>query len=63
MKTPRPYQSEAAETLFKAIVIDRDTHPIAAIPTGSGKTMVMCEFIDLYLSDYPFSNILDRLAS
>jgi len=58
MKTARPYQAEAAEALFKAVIVDRECHPVAALPTGSGKTMAMCEFIDLYLSERPLCNIL-----
>tara|TARA_R110000744_G_scaffold196160_1_gene315335 strand:- start:4943 stop:6547 length:1605 start_codon:yes stop_codon:yes gene_type:complete len=48
MKTPRDYQTEAATALFFAIN-KPDCNPIVAIPTGSGKTMVMTEFIELCL--------------
>ena len=48
MKTPRDYQTEAANALFFAINTP-DLNPIVAIPTGSGKTMVMTEFIELCL--------------
>ena len=57
MKIARPYQEEAAEALFKA-VSDPKCHPIAAIPTGAGKTVVMCEFIDFCLTDNWNMNIL-----
>jgi DNA repair protein RadD len=57
MKIARPYQLEAAKALFQAVK-DPKTHPIAAIPTGAGKTVVMCEFIDLYLTDKYSSNVL-----
>lgn len=58
MKTPRPYQIEAAKALFNAVVSDPGCHPIAAIPTGSGKTVVMSEFIDEYLTHNPFGKVL-----
>ena len=50
-KEPRDYQSEAALELFKAVNRCDGTHPIAAIPTGAGKTVVMCEFIEMCLED------------
>lgn len=58
MKTARPYQSDAAVALFEAVKHNSSCHPIAAIPTGSGKTMVMCELIDLYLTYKPMGRIL-----
>jgi len=44
-KIARDYQDEAAKALFFAIN-KPDCHPIAAIPTGAGKTVVMTEFIE-----------------
>jgi len=58
MKIARYYQTEAAEALFNAVKDDPNCHPIAAIPTGSGKTMVMSEFIDLYLTHNPTGQVL-----
>jgi DNA repair protein RadD len=57
MKIARPYQIEAAEALFQAVK-DPKTHPIAAIPTGAGKTVVICEFIDSYLTEHSYDNVL-----
>lgn len=58
MKTARYYQTDAANALYYAIKGDIECHPVAAIPTGSGKTLVMCEFIDTYLSENPLHRIL-----
>jgi DNA repair protein RadD len=58
MKTPRPYQAEAAQALYNSVQECKDNHPIAAIPTGAGKTMVMCDFINTHLSEWPRDRIL-----
>lgn len=58
MKKPRYYQSECADALFRAIERDPNCHPVGAIPTGAGKTMVMCELIDKYMSKHPLDSVL-----
>lgn len=58
MKKPRYYQTECAQALFDAIEKDSNCHPVGAIPTGAGKTMVMCELIDRYMSKHPFAGTL-----
>ncbi len=54
---PRWYQTGAAEALLESVETD-GCHPVAAIPTGAGKTMVMCLFVDMYLSQFPDHSIL-----
>lgn len=55
----RPYQQETADALFNFLEIcEEGEHAIAALPTGSGKTYVLCEIIDQILSEYPEEEIL-----
>lgn len=56
--TPRWYQEESANALFEAIKDDKNCHPVAVLPTGSGKTYTICETINLYLSYRPTANVL-----
>lgn len=53
----RWFQKGAADALFVAAQ-KPSCHPVAALPTGSGKSYTICEFIDLWLSHKPLSNIL-----
>ena len=53
----RYYQTEAVDALIKFIQ-EKPGNPIAALPTGTGKTIVLCGFIDRFLSISPESNIL-----
>lgn len=53
----RWYQEEAVDEAM-AYFDDYDGHPIIVVPTGAGKTIIMCEFINQYLSDYPGSKVL-----
>lgn len=55
---PRWYQTESAEALANAISINRQVHPIAVLPTGSGKTFTICETINLKLTRSPESKVL-----
>ena len=51
----RWYQREAAEALMR----DIDSHnPMVAIPTGGGKTIIMCLLIEKILHRDPLSHIL-----
>ncbi len=60
---PRWYQEEAVDSLYKAANIDGTlnedpVHPVAAVPTGAGKTLIICMLIDKILSSHPLANIL-----
>lgn len=54
----RWYQEEAPDALLLEVERDKDVHPIAVVPTGAGKTIIICEFINKYLSKYPTKDIL-----
>lgn len=54
----RWYQEECAAALFKDITEDVECHPIGVVPTGGGKTAILCKLIDLILSANPVENIL-----
>jgi DNA repair protein RadD len=54
----RWYQVESSKALFHSIKEDKSSHPVAVLPTGSGKTFTICETINLYLSEHPTANIL-----
>lgn len=54
----RWYQDEASKALFHSIKDSKETHPVAVLPTGSGKSLTLAELINLYLSEKPTANIL-----
>lgn len=56
-KTPRYYQSDSAEEALKSILVPTN-HPICAIPTGAGKTIIIALIIVEYLKRNPDKNIL-----
>ena len=43
MKELRWYQNEAVNALIEAL--EAEKQPLCVLPTGSGKTMVICEFV------------------
>ncbi len=53
----RWYQKEADDALM-ASVEDKACHPIVVAPTGSGKSFMICNFIDSYLTKNPEAKIL-----
>lgn len=55
---PRWYQLESSQALFHAIKDDKDCHPVAVLPTGSGKTFTICETINLFLTENPTASVL-----
>lgn len=57
---PRWYQKEASEALMNCLSDDKEKkiHPLVVAPTGSGKSLIICEFINDYISKYPLSKIL-----
>lgn len=54
---PYYYQTEAVDKLFEFIIY-YDGHPLVVLPTGSGKTVVLCEFINKYITEFPKDEIL-----
>lgn len=55
---PRWYQEEAATKLARVALHNKNAKPVAAIPTGAGKTLIICLTIDKILSEYPKGNIV-----
>ena len=53
----RWYQDNCVDVLFLSLK-EKGCHPVAAIPTGGGKTVILCKLIDKLLSDNPTKNIL-----
>jgi len=58
VKTNRWYQTETVERLFDIIQSDSDAHPLAGLPTASGKSHTMCLLIDRLLTEDPRKNVL-----
>ena len=54
----RAYQEETENTLLKDLLSNNGTHPVAAIPTGGGKTKILSSLIYKYLEIEPTHNVL-----
>lgn len=54
----RWYQNEAVNFSMDDILSDLDIHPICVIPTGGGKSVVICNVVDEYLSNKPAKKVL-----
>ena len=53
----RWYQDEAVEATMRYLD-EEDGHPIIVVPTGAGKTLIICELINEFLTSYTDSSIL-----
>lgn len=62
MKKPRWYQKKAAKKIIaaikKAIEEKEEVHPIVAIPTGAGKSLILCLVTELYLDENITKDVL-----
>lgn len=54
----RWYQTEASQALYDSVKSDPQCNPVVVVPTGGGKTIILCQVIDLILSDDPSENVL-----
>lgn len=54
----RAYQEECEDTLLQDVLSDPSCHPVAAIPTGGGKTKILSSFIYKYLDKLPMNRVL-----
>ena len=54
----REYQVEAADALFASVQESKENHPVAALPTGSGKSLVMCLLIEKIIDSNPRNKVL-----
>ena len=57
-KNPRWYQAEAAEAVVTAIQTARNTHPIAAIVTGGGKSLIAAQLTEELIARHPTARVL-----
>jgi len=57
MKTARPYQRAALNSLWQWIN-EKETHPLVIAPVGSGKSLMIAEFIRGYNSVHPHTRIV-----
>lgn len=53
----RPYQEEAINSLFKYFA-EKSGNPIIAMPTGTGKSIVIAKFIERVMKQWPGQRIL-----
>ena len=56
--TPRPYQAKVAPMVFDYLRKHKQGHPLAATPTGSGKTVIIADVIDQILDQWPGTEIM-----
>jgi DNA repair protein RadD len=56
--TPYPYQEPIPKLVLDYILNNEGKHPIVALPTGSGKTIVLATFIQYILSHWDDTNII-----
>lgn len=54
----RPYQEPIAKIVFDYLRKNRTKHPLIALPTGSGKTIVMAELVRQAITKWPDTHIL-----
>ena len=54
---PRGYQLETVEAWYPDI-LEEGTHPLVALPTGSGKSVILGILIQRYLKEFPDNQVL-----
>jgi DNA repair protein RadD len=54
---PRPYQEDAVNSLWD-FLINKDGNPLVVCPTGTGKALIICLFVQRVMLDYPDCRIL-----
>jgi len=57
VKKPRWYQKKAAKKAVRAIK-EKDVHPIIAVPTGAGKSLILCIITEDYLNENITKDVL-----
>ena len=55
---PRSYQEECIQALFSYFAENESGHPLAALPTGTGKAFIIAEFIRRIMMLWPTQRIL-----
>ena len=56
--TPRDYQEEAVNCLFKFFTENKQGHPVVAMPTGTGKSVVIARFLERAFGMYARQKVL-----
>ena len=54
----RPYQEPIADKVFTFLRNNKDKHPLIAVPTGGGKTVILAEVISQAINKWPNTKIL-----
>jgi DNA repair protein RadD len=54
----RPYQAPVAKIVFDFIKANPDGHPLVAIPTGGGKTIILAEITKQAIKKWPSTKVL-----
>ncbi len=62
-KTPRWYQQEAHDAVMNAILPARNVHPLAAIVTGGGKSLINAMLVESLVLAFPGARILSLAPS
>lgn len=57
-KTPRWYQDETVDAVITAIQAARNTHPIAAVVTGGGKSLIAAMLVERLIGLHPAARIM-----
>ncbi|MFB0007679.1 DEAD/DEAH box helicase family protein [Xanthomonas euvesicatoria] len=57
-KTLRWYQREAVDAVISALQAARNTHPIAAIVTGGGKSLIAADLCEHLIALYPAARVM-----
>lgn len=55
---PRTYQTEAVESLFRYFENNKSGNPVIAMPTGTGKSIVIALFLKTVIESWPNQRIL-----
>jgi DNA repair protein RadD len=57
---PRPYQIEARESIYRFFEThpDPNENPVVALPTGTGKSIVIADFVQSVLESWPTQRIM-----
>lgn len=58
MLIPYPYEIEARDSIFHYYAKGGTGNPVVAMPTGTGKSLVIAEFVKLVMSRWPRQRIL-----
>lgn len=58
MIEPRPYQQDAVNSLFDYYAVGNQGNPVIAMPTASGKSIVIAKFCHIVLSNWPRQRIM-----